>query len=79
RQDASPARLRLQLEGVDELAVHIFKRRGPPLEAPVLLPARPARLQALLQARQRKALPVPATPIPMEGRSHALDRAAALP
>ena len=79
RQEASPARLRLQLEGVEELAVHIFKRRGPPLQAPVLLPARPARLEALLQARQKKPVPVPAVPEPVEGRSHALDRTAAFP
>lgn len=79
RGDASPARLRLQLEGVEELAVHLFKRRGPPLDAPVILPARPARLEALLQARQRKTVPAAASPAPIEGRSHALDRIAALP
>lgn len=78
RNDASPARLRLQLDGVQELEVHIFKRRGPPLQSPVLLPARPARLEALLQARRKKPLPVPAAPLPIEGRSHALDRTAAL-
>jgi protein ImuA len=35
RQDASPARLRLLAEGVDELQLHILKRRGPPLETPL--------------------------------------------
>lgn len=52
RHEASPARLRLLIDGVDELRVHILKRRGPPLETPVLLPAHPARLAALLAVRQ---------------------------
>ena len=32
----------------DALQLHIIKRRGPPLEQPLILPARPARLAALL-------------------------------
>jgi len=68
---ASPARLRLLLEReagagaglvAAQLAVHILKRRGPPLAAPVTLPARNERLAALLaagqwrrQARQQQA------------------------
>ena len=43
----------------DALVVRILKRRGPPLERPLALPARPARLGALLaltaQARARRA------------------------
>ena len=51
RHDASPAPLRLWLEGVDALNVHILKRRGPPLETPVTLPAHAPRLAALLATR----------------------------
>lgn len=55
---ASPARLRLQVEaGADDmLSVQLLKRRGPPLAAPVELAAHPARLAAVLAAsRQRRA------------------------
>lgn len=63
QQEASPAVLRLLLESgegahesVDALAVRILKRRGPPLTTPLVLPARPERLQALLEAcRQQSA------------------------
>lgn len=75
RQEASPARLRLLLDGVDDMQVHILKRRGPPLAVPIALPGRPARLEALLQARRSKA------GVPMETdnrRSHVLDRPLAL-
>lgn len=81
---ASPARLRLRVEGEQELRVHILKRRGPPLEAPVRLPAQPARLAALLDARQRRpapALPAAAArlrPVSLDRTAHALDRLAAL-
>ena len=58
-QSASPARLRLQLAdaGPQHMDIHILKRRGPPLAAPVTLPARSERLAALLAASQlrRKA------------------------
>ncbi|MBK9575339.1 MAG: translesion DNA synthesis-associated protein ImuA [Rhodoferax sp.] len=55
--EASPAVLRLLLaapaagagEPADALCVHILKRRGPPLDQPVCLPARPGRLGALLR------------------------------
>lgn len=73
---ASPARLRVQLEGAQAMEVRILKRRGPPLLQPLRLPAHPPRLAALLQARKAKAAPVPS--IPPEGRSHVLDRTAAL-
>ncbi|MDZ7918924.1 hypothetical protein [Rhodoferax sp.] len=67
--DASPAALRLVLQPqppvqsprLDALAVHIVKRRGPPLAQPLQLQARAARLAVLLAA---------------EG-AHALDRTAA--
>lgn len=79
--ESSPARLRLRLESAGEtLQVHILKRRGPPLEMPVLLPAHPQRLAALLASRKGNAvghLPgVPSTA--STGRSHALDRSAAI-
>lgn len=54
RAQASPAVLRLLLTrappgaALDALALHIFKRRGPPLEQTLLLPARSAALAALL-------------------------------
>lgn len=84
-QDASPARVRLQLSGTEQLEVRILKRRGPPLERPLLLPAHPARLAALLEARKRRPAsvsnPRPLAPVPnvLPGRrSHVLDRIAAL-
>ena len=83
-QDASPARVRLQLSGTQEMEVRILKRRGPPLETPLLLPAYPARLAALLQARKRRPDCVPSpkvqAPVPaaVQGRRlHVLDRIAA--
>ncbi|MET0540884.1 MAG: translesion DNA synthesis-associated protein ImuA [Variovorax sp.] len=58
-QSASPARLRLQVvsAGAGQMDVHLLKRRGPPLAAPLTLPARNARMAALLAASQwrRKA------------------------
>jgi protein ImuA len=80
RHDASPARLRLLLEGVDQLELHILKRRGPPLESPLALPACSARVAALLEARKRRmtATPSDATAIALHRRSHVLDRTAAL-
>lgn len=80
RHEASPATLRLLVDGVDCLALHILKRRGPPLLAPLQLPARSSRLTALLQARKasasRGAAPVPADPL--DRRSHVLDRTASV-
>ncbi|MDM0057952.1 translesion DNA synthesis-associated protein ImuA [Variovorax fucosicus] len=58
-QSASPARLRLQVVSAEagQMDVHLLKRRGPPLAAPLTLPARNARMTALLAASQlrRKA------------------------
>lgn len=64
RLESSPARLRLELSGSDSLAVHVLKRRGPPLAAPLALPAQPPRLAALLAARRgrQQAAPVAARP-----------------
>ncbi len=59
QQESSPAPLRLRLEGAlseaGNLQVDVFKRRGPPLAAPVLLDTRPARLTALLAASRERA------------------------
>lgn len=49
--DSSPAALRLlalNQPGHDALVLHLLKRRGPPLEQDLTLPARPQRLVALL-------------------------------
>jgi protein ImuA len=82
RQDASPARLRLLAEGLDTLQLHILKRRGPPLETPLELPAHAARVAALLEARKGRA-PALITPdtvpvVSLHRRSHVLDRTAAI-
>jgi protein ImuA len=79
RQESSPARLRLLLEGEgDVLRVHLLKRRGPPLASPVLLAAQEGRLKDLLRARRRSA-PAPAPwpavlsePVPATEKAHAL-------
>ena len=70
RQEASPAPLRLSLDWpqaqaeaggrLPALQVEVFKRRGPPLAAPLLLQMQPSALQQLLsashaQARRRRA------------------------
>ena len=60
-QTASPARLRLQIMRSEadaaQIELHILKRRGPPLAAPVMLPARSERMSALLAAaRLRRKL-----------------------
>ncbi|MDO9404297.1 MAG: translesion DNA synthesis-associated protein ImuA [Polaromonas sp.] len=91
QSESSPAPLRLLLEGDSnpaadgKLRVHILKRRGPPLDMPVLLDTRHERLAALLAAqrertrRQREEaggfsypLPSPRPAIPAESPVHAL-------
>ncbi len=76
QHESSPARLRLLLQGTDELQVRILKRRGPPVDTPVVLPAHPPRLAALLASRRQRpaspAVPQPRSPIPIH--AHALDR-----
>jgi len=58
REESSPAALRVmvsgQENGQDRLALHILKRRGPPLAQPLSLPARAARLAALLAVTRRQ-------------------------
>jgi protein ImuA len=76
RHDASPATLRLLVEGEDSLRVHVLKRRGPPVLQPLDLPGFHPRLAALLQARRRGRVAPPPV-IEQPGRSHVLDRAAA--
>jgi protein ImuA len=76
RHDASPARLRLLLEGVDTPLLHILKRRGPPIETPLPLPACSTRLAALLEARKTRMPAAPA--VPLHRSLHVLDRTAAL-
>lgn len=75
RQHASPAMLRLQLQGIADLEIEIVKRRGPPLVRPLVLPASAGRLAALLRARRSNGA---ATAAPVAERSHVLDRTAAL-
>ena len=58
QQEASPAVLRLLLESgadADALTLRLLKRRGPPLTTPLVLPARPERLQALLAASRQQS------------------------
>ena len=60
-QAASPARLRLRVapceDDASQIELHLLKRRGPPLAAPVTLPARGERMAALLAAaRLRRKL-----------------------
>jgi protein ImuA len=90
QHDSSPAPLRLKLtasfEGVNNLQIEVFKRRGPLLAAPVLIDTRPTRLAALLAASgERVHQPAP-EPVPMvfdmsdilRKPLHALDRTASL-
>lgn len=78
RHEASPARLRLLVEGVATLSLHILKRRGPPIETPLPLPACSARLAELLEARKTRLPPAAPPVVPLPRRSHVLDRTAAL-
>ncbi len=55
RFDASPARLRMVLEGNDSIELHIFKRRGPPIDGALSLKAYPQEVRSLLSARRKKA------------------------
>ncbi len=78
RQQSSPARLRLLVEGVERLEVSILKRRGPPLLQPVLLGAQPKRLAALLAARKSRRVSMPADINFTPGGWHVLDRTPSL-
>jgi protein ImuA len=74
----APLRLRLMRTGLEEsgqgaapgLLVDVFKRRGPPLAQPLLLPTLPLRLEALLaasraQARRRRQAAGTVMPVPV--------------
>ncbi|GAC1540809.1 MAG: translesion DNA synthesis-associated protein ImuA [Ramlibacter sp.] len=72
RSQASPSPLRVLVEGADQLQLQVLKRKGPPLDHALQLPAHPPRLQALLASRRRGAVPLH---VPTEERrSHVLDR-----
>lgn len=77
QHESSAASLRLLLGGIDVMTVDIFKRRGPPLPAPLVLPARAPRLAALLAASHARRSPVPMATVRSFRPSHALDRVAA--
>lgn len=72
QRQASPARLRLLVEGSEELEVRILKRRGPPLMLPLQLASHPKRLSELLAARKSRQGRAPAI-VTTDG-SHVLDR-----
>ena len=78
--ESSPAVLRLLVSNqplapdaaggalfIDALLVQILKRRGPPLDQPLELPARPARLTALLAICRGQANAVQALPVRYSG------------
>lgn len=79
---ATPARLRLQVEPgpvAGDMAVTVLKRRGPPLARPLVLPAWPAPVAAVLAARgaRRRVVTLPSVVLrPPEVVPHALDRIA---
>ena len=75
RQQSSAARLRLLVQGQEQLEVLVLKRRGPPLLEPLVLRSQPALLSALLAARQHRR----SVPQPVPTGSHVLDRPATLP
>ena len=58
-KDASPAPLRLTLQAhQSQLSVHIVKRRGPPLDAPILLNVRPSYWEPRQTKGEDKSLTV---------------------
>jgi protein ImuA len=57
RYEASPAPLRLLIQGGEPLALQLLKRRGPPCMQPVVMTALPERLRALLASRRRPSEP----------------------
>jgi len=72
RDQSSPARLRLLVQGSESLEVLVLKRRGPPLLDPLVLRSQPQMLASLLGARQQRRSSLPTwTPA-----SHVLDRTA---
>ena len=77
QHESCAASLRLLLGGLEAMTVDIFKRRGPPLPAPLLLPARAPRLEALLAASHSRRSPIPTAMVLSFRSNHALDRVAA--
>lgn len=75
RQQSSPARVRVLVQGTERLELTILKRRGPPLLQPLVLPAQPQRLSALLAARRSRRSVAPVETASNPG-SHVLDRTA---
>jgi protein ImuA len=79
RAQSSPAPLRLAIEPVGDamLAVDVFKRRGPPLAAPLVLTLSGPSLSSSLSSRHRQRAEVPiGHPIEQETTpNHALVRA----
>lgn len=81
RTSPAPLRLALQPVGIDRLALHLFKRRGPPLPHPLLIDLPPVlgeRERRRLQQRRVRlpALGAPA-PLPAPASSPHAARAAA--
>ncbi len=76
RAQSSPAPLRLALEpvGAARLAVDVFKRRGPPLAAPLVLTL-PGPALLLPSRRRRRAAAAIERPLEQEATDHALVRA----
>lgn len=75
RSQSSPARVRLLVQGREQLEVLVLKRRGPPLLQPLVLRSQPPLLSALLAARQgRRTVPQEV----LSTGSHVLDRTATL-
>lgn len=60
---AAPLRLALRPEGADVLAVRLLKRRGPPLESPLLLTLPPVLSAAARQRSQADVLSPVAPPV----------------
>jgi protein ImuA len=78
RAQSSPAPLRLAIEPVGDamLAVDVFKRRGPPLAAPLVLTLPGPSLSSSLSSRRRQRAAAPIEhPIEQEAPDHALVRA----
>jgi len=73
QRQASPSPLRLLLDGSDALQVQVFKRRGPPMAAPIVLAAHAPPLAALARRRTLRPPPADTTARP----PHVLDRTVA--
>jgi protein ImuA len=74
---ATPARLRLLVGGVEQMEVQVLKRRGPPLLQAITLRAQSARLAAWLASRRARKSASPPSVASNEGSLHAMDRTAA--